>query len=166
MFKSEVYAKRRTCLHNIMKSGLGLFVGNADAPMNYPANTYHFRQDSDFLYYFGLDLPGFTGLMDFNSGKDWIYGNDVDMDDIIWMGPQPTLKELASRYGVSNSAPLSKLESTISDAVSKKRKIHFLPPYRGETKMTLGKLLKENLCLNRIDQSSHLHAFNQGTNRN
>ncbi|HBC77033.1 MAG TPA: Xaa-Pro aminopeptidase [Bacteroidales bacterium] len=146
MFKSEVYATRRAGLHKLMKSGIGLFIGNVDAPMNYPANTYHFRQDSDFLYFFGLDLQGLTGLMDFDSGKDWIFGNDIDMDDIIWMGPQPKVKELAARCGVTNIAPVSKLEGVIREAVSKKRTIHFLPPYRAETKMTLGSLLKENPC--------------------
>ncbi len=130
----------------MMKSGLALFIGNIDSPMNYPANAYHFRQDSDFLYFFGLDIPGFTGLMDFDSGKDWIFGNDADMDDIIWMGPQPIVKELAQKCGVANTAPVSKLEGVIKDAVSKKRKVHFLPPYRAETKMTLGSLLKENPC--------------------
>jgi Xaa-Pro aminopeptidase len=146
MFKSEVYKKRRAGLHRLMKSGLGLFIGNIDSPMNYPANPYHFRQDSDFLYYFGLDLPGFAGVMDFDSGKDWIYGNEVDLDDIIWMGPQPTVRDLASKCGITNCAPLDKLEETIKDAVSKKRRVHFLPPYRAETKMTLGSLLKENPC--------------------
>lgn len=146
MFKSEVYNNRRARLHKLMKSGLALFIGNVDAPMNYPANTYHFRQDSDFLYFFGLDLQGLTGLMDFDSGKDWIFGNDVDMDDIIWMGPQPKIKELAAKCGVTGVAPVSKLESVIREAVSKKRTIHFLPPYRSETKMTLGSLLKENPC--------------------
>jgi Xaa-Pro aminopeptidase len=146
MFKSEVYTSRRARLHKLMKSGLALFIGNVDAPMNYPANTYHFRQDSDFLYFFGLDLQGFTGLMDFDSGKDWIFGNDVNLDDIIWMGPQPTVKELAAKCGVTSVAPVSKLESVIREAVSKKRTIHFLPPYRAETKMTIGSLLKENPC--------------------
>ena len=91
-------------------------------------------------------MPGFTGLMDFDSGKDWIFGNDVDMDDIIWMGPQPTVRELALKCGVSGTAPVTKLEGVIKEAVSKKRSIHFLPPYRAETKMTLGSLLKENPC--------------------
>jgi Xaa-Pro aminopeptidase len=146
MFKKEVYISRRVRLHEMMKSGLALFIGNVDSPMNYPANQYHFRQDSDFLYYFGLDMPGFAGLMDFDSGKDWIFGNDVDIDDIIWIGPQPTVKELAVGCGVVKTAPLTKLESVIGDAVSKKRKVHFLPPYRGENKMTLGALLRENPC--------------------
>jgi Xaa-Pro aminopeptidase len=146
MFKSVIYTNRRARLRKIMKSGLALFIGHVDAPMNYLANQYHFRQDSDFLYFFGLDLPGFTGLMDFDSGKDWIFGNDVDMDDIIWMGPQPTVKELAMKCGVASTAPMAKLEGVVKEAVSKKRTIHFLPPYRAETKMTLGALLKENPC--------------------
>ena len=146
MFKSEVYKKRRARLHQVMKTGLALFIGNVDAPMNYPANAYHFRQDSDFLYFFGLDIPGITGLMDFDSGKDWIYGNDVSLDDIIWMGPQPTVSELAERCSVKNTAPEAKLEEIIKEAISKKRRIHFLPPYRAETKMRLGLLLKENPC--------------------
>ncbi len=146
MFKSEVYARRREELHKKVKSGIALFIGNAEAPMNYPDNTYHFRQDSDFLYYFGLDLPGIAGLMDFDSGKDRIFGNDYDMDDIIWMGPQPTIRDLAQKCVISDTASMLKLEETVKDALAKKRKIHFLPPYRGETKMTLGRLLKENPC--------------------
>jgi Xaa-Pro aminopeptidase len=146
MFKSEVYLKRREQLRKLMKTGIALFIGNNESPFNYPANTYHFRQDSDFLYFFGIDLPGLTGWMDFDSGTDIIFGNDFDMDDIIWMGPQPTVKELAAKCGVSNTFPVTKLEDKIQDALSKRRKVHFLPPYRGESKMILGSLLKENPC--------------------
>ncbi len=146
MFKSEVYSKRREQLHKLMKSGVALFIGNNESPFNYPANTYHFRQDSDFLYYFGIDLPGFAGMMDFDSGKDMIFGNDFDIDDIIWMGPQPTVRDLAAKCGVVNTAPMKHLEEKIQDALSKRRKVHFLPPYRGESKMILGSLLKENPC--------------------
>jgi len=146
MFKSDVYIRRREELRKNMKSGLALFIGNVEAPMNYPDNAYHFRQDSDFLYFFGIDIPGFAGVMDFDAGKDRIFGNDVDMDDIIWMGPQPTVSELALNCGITDTFPMSKLEGILIDAMAKKRKIHFLPPYRGETKMTLGSLLKENPC--------------------
>lgn len=156
MFKTEVYKERREKLHGLMKSGIALFLGNNDSAMNYSANPYHFRQDSDFLYFFGLDLQGFNGLMDFNSGKDWIFGNDVEMDDIIWMGPQPTVKELAEKIGVIDTAPLSRLEDVIKDATSKRRKIHFLPPYRGENKMVLGSLLKENPCQMKTMASTEL----------
>lgn len=146
MFNSSVYSGRRKELRNKIKSGLALFIGNVETPMNYPSNQYHFRQDSDFLYFFGLDMPGFAGIIDFDSGKDIIFGNDVDMDDIIWMGPQPTVKELAMKCGVSDTAPMKNLESVIREAISKSRRVHFLPPYRGETKMTLGQILQENPC--------------------
>lgn len=146
MFSSEVYSKRRSELRKKINSGIGLFIGSVEAPMNYPANTYHFRQDSDFLYYFGLDLPGFVGVIDFDSGKEYLHGNDFDMDDIVWMGPQPTVKELALKCGIETTGSLASLDKELGDAISRQRKIHFLPPYRGETKMTLGKLLKENPC--------------------
>jgi Xaa-Pro aminopeptidase len=156
MFKSEVYIKRRQELQEKMKSGIALFIGNAEAPMNYPANAYHFRQDSDFLYFFGLGLPGLTGLMDFDSGKDWIFGSDFDMDDIIWMGPQPTIAELAQKCGVTNTAPPAKLIEAIGTALSKRRKVHFLPPYRAETRITLGSLLGENPCQMKTTPSADL----------
>ena len=156
MFKSEIYIKRREELRKKMNTGMALFIGNIDAPMNYPSNPYHFRQDSDFLYFFGLDLPGFIGLMDFDSGKDRIFGDNVDMDDIVWMGPQPTVNELALKSGITESAQVSKLEGIINDALVKKRKIHFLPPYRGETKMTLGELFKENPCQMKTSASPDL----------
>lgn len=146
MFSSDVYVRRRAEVHRMVKSGIALFIGNTESPMNYPANTYHFRQDSNFLYFFGLDLPGFAGIMDFDSGEDRIFANDVDMDDIIWMGPQPTVSDIALRCGVTITDPMARLEEVVKEALIKKRKIHFTPPYRSETKMTLGSLLKENPC--------------------
>ncbi len=144
--KAKFILRRREELQKKIRTGLALFIGNNETPMNYPANTYHFRQDSDFLYFFGLDIPGLTGVIDFDSGKEWIFGNDFDIDDIIWMGPQPTVRDLALKCGIINTAPLPKLEETVSIALSKKRKVHFLPPYRGEIKILLGSLLKENPC--------------------
>ncbi len=146
MFKSEVYTRRREELQKKLRTGLALFPGNSEAPVNYPDNAYHFRQDSNFLYFFGHDIPGLAGLIDFDSGKEWLFGNDFDMDDIIWMGPQPAIKDLALKCGISNTGPLSTLEEVVRTALSKRRKVHFLPPYRGETKIWLGQLLKENPC--------------------
>lgn len=156
MFKADVYINRRNSLKKTIKSGIALFTGNVESPMNYPANTYHFRQDSDFLYFFGLDLPGLFGVIDFDSGTDYIYGNDVDLDDIIWMGPQPLMKDLAAKVGVVNTSPVSKLDDFIKGVLEKGRKVHFLPPYRGETKMTLGSLLKENPCQMKSKASEEL----------
>ena len=146
MFKEEVYKIRREKLSRSMKTGIALFPGNKDIAMNYAANPYHFRQDSSFLYFFGLSIQGLTGVIDFDSGKDYIFGDDIDMDDIIWMGTQPSIIDLAKKAGVANTNPTSKLDDFIKEALSKGRKIHFLPPYQGETKMMLGSLFKENPC--------------------
>ncbi|HDZ40668.1 MAG TPA: M24 family metallopeptidase, partial [Bacteroidetes bacterium] len=156
MFKSEVYTKRRESLRKSMKEGLVLIPGNVDSPMNYPANPFHFRQDSDFLYFFGLDLQGLAGIMDVDSGRDYIFGNDVEVDDIIWMGSQPSIRELAEKAGVKNTMPMDRLAGFIDEARSAGRKIHFLPPYRGENKMTLGALLKENPCQMKSKASEEL----------
>jgi Xaa-Pro aminopeptidase len=142
MFPSKVYENRRSRLHRELSGGLVLLPGNTEAAFNYPANTYTFRQDSTFLYYFGLDHPDLAGVMDLDSGTDHIFGNDVDLDDIIWMGKQPTMKDQALKAGVKNTAPFAELANMVADALAKGRKIHFLPPYRGETIILLSDLLK------------------------
>jgi len=141
MFSSEVYTRRRDELRKIMGKGVLFFPGNVDAAFNYPANTYHFRQDSSFLYYFGLDHPGMAGVIDADSGEDWIFGNDVDIDDIIWMGELPSVSELAAGAGIRHTAPYAGLAPMLKRAADTGRKIHFLPPYRGETSIELEKLL-------------------------
>ncbi len=140
MFKAGVYQQRRDALKDKVSSGIALFLGNDESPMNYPANTFHYRQDSTFLYFFGLDLPGLAGVVDFDENQDYLFGNDIDMEDIIWMGPQPSMKEQASLVGVENVRPFSDLGNFLQDALNKGRKIHFVPLYRGETKILLEKL--------------------------
>ncbi len=140
MFNKEVYQGRRQRLHGLMKSGIGLFLGNIDSPMNYGGNTYPFRQDSSFLYFFGLDHPGYAAICDFDEGKDIIFGDDIDIEDIIWMGPQPEISELAAKVGIEETTPFKNLFNFISSAISKGRKIHFLPPYRPENKLMLEEL--------------------------
>ncbi len=141
MFKKEVYTERRNKLKKELKSGLVLIPGNAEASFNYPANTYHFRQDSNFLYFFGLDHPDLAGVLDIDNNKDYIFGNDVDMDDIIWMGPQPLIKDRAAKAGIENTAPFSHLGEFLNEAIKSGRNIHFLPPYRGEHLILLNQLL-------------------------
>ena len=143
MFDKSVYVNRRKQLIDKMSGGLVLILGNEEAPANYPSNTYKFRQDSSFLYFFGLNMPGFAGLMDVDSGDVCLYGNDVDMDDIIWMGPQPSVKDLAASVGVTCSAPFGKLAEALKEAISQGRKIHFLPPYRYHNML----LLEDLLCI-------------------
>ncbi len=141
MFDKSVYTGRRNRLKKELKSGIALFLGNVDAAFNYPANQYHFRQDSNFSYFFGLDNPGFAGVIDVDNDKDYIFGNDVDIDDIIWMGVQPLVKDLAAQVDVENSFPYNDLAGFIKKAAGEGRKIHFLPPYRGETVVELSALL-------------------------
>ncbi len=139
MFSKETYISRREKLKQEVKSGIALFLGNVDAAFNYPANQYHFRQDSHFLYFFGLQNQGFAGVIDFDNGKDYIFGDDFD--DIIWMGAQPKVKDLAAGAGIENVAPYNNLTDFIAEAFHAGRKVHFLPPYRGETVMELSRLL-------------------------
>lgn len=141
MFKTEIYKQRRTKLKSLVKSGLCLFLGNNDSPMNYPANSYPFRQDSTFLYFFGLDLPGLAGVVDIDEGQDLIFGNDVTLEDIIWVGPQPKIKDLAAAAGVKRAQPAGVLSEYLKKAISLGRKIHFILPYRAETKLQLASLL-------------------------
>lgn len=118
-----------------------LILGNGEAPANYTDNTYKFRQDSSFLYFFGLNQPGFAGVIDIDSGDEYLFGNDVDMDDIIWMGPQPSVKDMAARVGVSKTAPFARLADCMKTAISQGRRIHFLPPYRFRNMLLLEELL-------------------------
>ena len=144
MFTPETYTSRRNALHNEVKTGIILFPGNAEASFNYPANTYAFRQDSNFSYFFGLDHPDLSGIIDLDNGIDYIFGNDIDIEDIIWMGPQLSLKEIAEKAGIKNTAPSSQLAEFLTNAIRKHRKIHIAPPYRGETILLLSHLLGIN----------------------
>ena len=141
MFETSVYKNRRARLKEKVKSGLVLILGHGEAPANYTDNTYKFRQDSSFLYFFGLNQPGFAGVIDIDSGDEYLFGNDVDMDDIIWMGPQPSVKDMAARVGVSKTAPFARLADCMKTAISQGRRIHFLPPYRFRNMLLLEELL-------------------------
>lgn len=141
MFPIRVYTDRRNRLKKELGSGIVLFPGNQEAAFNYPANTYSYRQDSHFSYFFGLNHPGFAGVVDIDNDKDYLFGNDVDMEDIIWMGEQPKVSDLAAEVGVRHTAPFGDLTGFLDIAIKKGRKIHFLPPYRGETKIELSSWL-------------------------
>ncbi|MFO7997834.1 MAG: aminopeptidase P family protein [Bacteroidales bacterium] len=141
MFSKETYQNRREQLRKNVKGGIILLLGNVDVPMNYKSNTYRFRQDSSFLYFFGIDHQGMAGILDVDGGEDVLFGDDVSLEDIIWMGPQPRISEKAARVGVTNSAPYARLFEAVAEAKKAGRPIHFLPPYRGENKILLEQLL-------------------------
>ncbi len=139
MFGKQTYIKRREELRRKVSRGVILLPGNSEAPKNYPDNAYHHRQDSSFLYFAGLELPGLALVLDIDEGEDYLYGDDYTMDDIIWMGPQPAIKELGNRCGIKpeNVFPAERIREKLTAAISKGRPIHFLPPYRGDNKLKL-----------------------------
>lgn len=137
MFPSSTYTSRRRELIHKISDGLILLQGNQEVGMNYGANVYHFRQDSNFLYFIGIDRAGLHAIIDCNSGEEWVFGEEATMDDVVWTGPLPTLAEEAAKAGISKVLPLSELPKMLESAQSRGRKIHFLPPYRGENTINL-----------------------------
>lgn len=141
MFTPETYIDRRKTLRHTVKSGIIILLGNPESSVNYPANTYHFRQDSTFLYYFGLNQPDYIGVIDVDNDTDCIYADDYTIDDVIWMGKLPSVSELASQVGVKSSYPIVELQRTVNNALRKGRKIHFLPPYRPANTFKISELI-------------------------
>ena len=132
MFSKDIYAARRKQLAELLKGqkGIAVFIGNAEAPAQYKDNCYKFRQDSTWLYYFGIDEPRFAATIDLETGEETLYADDVSIDDIIWMGPQPSVASRAAEIGVAASAPYSKLDLVVSAAIVKGRPVHTIPPSR------------------------------------
>ncbi len=137
MFSKETYIKRRQQLKQDVDKGLVIFIGNSESPMNYADNTYRYRQDSSFLYFFGLNHPDLVGVIDVESGEEYMYGDDYTIDHIVWMGNQPTIRERALECGISKAKTLSQLADDLKQAQALGRPVHFLPVYRGESKIRL-----------------------------
>jgi len=141
MFSADIYIERRKRLRTEVQSGVILFLGNEESPMNYTDNQYPFRQDSSFLYFFGLDCPGLAAVIDIDQGTEYMFGDDLTVNDIIWMGPQPALNEKCRETGISKTAGLDKLPGVLKKAVKQGREIHFLPQYRPENILKIQHLL-------------------------
>ena len=139
MFDKETYIRRRAELKRLVGKGVIILFGNNESPYNYPANCYApMRQDSTFLYYFGQHRDGLVGIIDIDNDEDWLLGDDIDVEDIVWMGFTPSVADLAAEVGVTRTAPISHLSSLISHS---SRTLHFLPPYRHDTKIQIMDLL-------------------------
>lgn len=132
MFLKETYIQRRQELKQKVGNGLILFLGNDDCGMNYHDNIYTFRQDSTFLYYFGLDVPSIHAIIDIDNDEEIIFGNELTLDDIVWTGPKEPLVEKAVKVGIHKVKPLSAISGYLHDIQNCKQAIHFLPPYRAE----------------------------------
>lgn len=141
MFSKDIYTARRKRLRELTGDGLILLFGNNEAPNNYPNNSYYpFRQDSSFMYYFGANRDGLVGVID-DDGREWLIGDDIDIDDIVWYGSVDSVADMAAQAGVAGCMPMSGLKKIIDETKAKGAKIHFLPPYRFDTKIQIMDLL-------------------------
>ena len=141
MFSKQTYIQRRAELRRLMGSGLLVLPGNNESPANYPANAYKFRQDSTFLYFTGLKREGLALVIDVDNDREWLIGDDIDIDDIIWTGYVPSVSELAASVGIAQSAPMKELKTMIDASRAKGQQVHYLPPYRHDHMIQLGDLL-------------------------
>jgi len=137
MFQQKAYIERRKALKQEVGEGLILLFGNEESPMNYTGNTFHFRQDSTFLYYFGIQRPGLVGLIDIENDSEIIFGDEYTVEDTVWMGPQKSIADEAEACGIANIQPALKLQAMLDVVKSKRQRIHFLPLYRPENKVKL-----------------------------
>ena len=137
MFAKETYIQRRALLKKNIGSGVLLFLGNDEQGLHYEDNTFRYRQDSTFLYYFGLSFAGLSAIIDIDEDKEIIFGDELTIDHIVWMGTQPTLKEKSGRVGITEVMPSAEIMNYLHKAVRKGQTVHYLPPYRAEHKLKL-----------------------------
>jgi Xaa-Pro aminopeptidase len=148
MFSTSTYTERRKVLCQKLGGGQVLLLGNNDLGMNYAANTFHFRQDSTFLYYIGIDQAGLAAIIDCASGETIVFGDELEMDDIIWTGEMPTIREQAAQAGITRTLPKAELQGQIGKIV------HYLPPYRHDNTIRLAELL--GVPVNSLKQGASL----------
>jgi len=137
MFQKQTYLERRAVLQQKVGKGLILLFGNEESPMNYTDNAYRFRQDSTFLYYFGISRPGLVGIIDIDEDREVVFGDEYTVEDYVWRGPQPTIQEQAAQVGIEQVHPIHQLTALLGHAKSSQRPIHFLPLYRAANKIML-----------------------------
>ena len=141
LFDKNTYVERRRLLKERIGSGIILLMGNNDAPANYPSNVYRFRQDSSFLYFYGLHREGLAGIIDVDNNQEYLVGNDIDIDDIVWFGSVDSVADMAAQTGVAHTMPMKALSDFIKKAKAAGQRIHFLPPYRHDIMIQLMDML-------------------------
>ncbi|MDI1322054.1 MAG: aminopeptidase P family protein [Algoriphagus sp.] len=138
-FSKETYIERRNQLKLKVGSGVLLFLGNEESSSNFKDNWYPFRQDSSFLYFFGLDMPGLAAIIDIDQDQEIIFGDNLTTVEVIWQGAHPPLSELAEAVGIKINQPINELSKFLDKAAN--QQIHFLPPYRPENTQKLSEWL-------------------------
>ncbi|WP_336514676.1 aminopeptidase P family protein [Pollutibacter soli] len=142
MFELNTYVERRRMLAEQVGEGILFFPGNIQSSMSYKDNHYPFRQDSSFLYFFGIDLPGLDATIDAATGETILYGEEPTEDDLVWTGPVTPLTEMAERVGIKKVRPCVQLHRDLAGLKQKHNRIHWLPPYRPETFLKIQELLQ------------------------
>ena len=142
MFAAEVYSRRRKRLASEMGTGLVLFMGNSQSPINFPDNVYPFRQDSSFLYFWGIDSPGLAAVMDVDADGEMLFGDDMTLEETVWAGLQPSLGSLCEKAAIPAVEPADHLEDVLGKAVRSGRAVHFLPQYRADNILKLSRMLR------------------------
>ena len=145
LFSKQKYIDRRKALMLKFNGGIIFLPGNNRSPINYESNVYRFRQDSNFLYFFGLDSEGLAGVIDVDSGEEIIFGPVFTIDDLIWTGPLEKIEERAEKVGITSTMSIDYLKDYLQKGLSENRKIHYLPPYRGEKTIWLAGLLEKSV---------------------
>ena len=141
LFSKSTYVERRNELKKLVGSGLIVLFGNNDSPANYPSNTYKFRQDSSFLYYFGLHRNGLVGGIDVDNDREYLVGDEIDIEDIVWYGSVTSVAEMAEMTGVARTAAMRELPAIVESAKAQGEEVHFLPPYRFDNQIQIMDLL-------------------------
>lgn len=141
MFEKDIYIKRRNELSSKFTSGLLLLLGNIENPINFEHNTYPFRQDSSFLYYIGIKSPKLAAVLDIQAGETVLFGDEMTIDDIVWMGQQQTLSEKAQWVGIESVRPFHELQPYLEKGLKNNNQVHYLPPYQAHNKLLLQHLL-------------------------
>lgn len=151
LFPQSTYIQRRSELRELVGSGLIVLLGNNDSPMNYPANAYKFRQDSSFLYFTGQHRDGLALVIDCESGRETLVGDEIDIDDIVWYGGVTSVAEMAVESGVAGVEPAAWLAEACRTAQQQGRTVHYLPTYRHDHQL----LLQDILGIHHTEQRAH-----------
>jgi Xaa-Pro aminopeptidase len=157
MFDPAIFRERRNRLKKDVGSGLILFLANDEVGMNYAGNTYGFRQDSSFLYFWAVDYPGLAAVIDVDKGTETLFGDDLTVADIVWTGPQPTMADRCKAADIGSTAPMSELAVRVKAAIADGRRVHFLAPYRPEHTLKISDLLGLKPSIVRAYRSESLH---------
>jgi Xaa-Pro aminopeptidase len=136
LFDASIYVNRRKALMHAMGNGVLFFPGSVDQPINYKANTYPFRQDSTFLYYFGFAQSGLAGIIDADTGKSILVGNDAEVEDVIWIGPQTSMDDRIKLIGADEYLKTDDLPKWFSG-----KTVQYLPPHHTDRLFYLSYIL-------------------------